>query len=111
MAVTHVNEGNFEKEVEKSKVPVIVDFWATWCGPCRMMAPVFEKVSGEYEGKLRFAKLDTDESQAVAAKYGIMSIPTLIVFKDGKPFAQMVGFRPEALFRKDIEKIAKELEG
>jgi thioredoxin 1 len=109
MAVQHVNEGSFGKEVEKSKTPVIVDFWATWCGPCRMMAPVFEKMSGEYQGKLKFVKVDTDENQGLASRFGIMSIPTLLVFKDGKPVSQLVGFRPEPVFRKDLEKIAKEL--
>lgn len=109
MAVTHVTDENFGKEVEASKTPVIVDFWATWCGPCRMMAPVFEKLSGEYSGKLKFAKLDTDENPKTAGKFGIMSIPTMIVFKDGKPFAKLVGFRPEALFKKDIENLLSDL--
>ncbi len=109
MAVKHVTDEDFEKEVLKSEVPVIVDFWAEWCGPCKMMGPVFEKLSGDFPGKLKFAKLDTDENQATAAKYGIMSIPTLLVFKDGRPHSKLVGFRPEAAFKKDLEALVSEL--
>ncbi len=109
MATVHLTEENFAQEVEKSKVPVMVDFWAEWCGPCKMMAPVFEKLSGEYAGKLRFAKVETDENPKLAARFGIVSIPTLMVFKGGKPVEQLVGFRPEAVFRKDVEALLKRL--
>ncbi|MFH0961567.1 MAG: thioredoxin [archaeon] len=110
MSIVHLDGENFQREVEKSAKSVIVDFWAEWCGPCRMMGPVFEKLSGEFSGKLKFAKLETDSNQEIAGRYGIMSIPTLLVFKGGKPHAKLVGFRPEAALRKDIEGLLKDIE-
>lgn len=84
---------NFEKEVLNSEVPVLVDFFATWCGPCKMMSPIVEELSKEMEGKAKVYKVDTDEEQALAIKYGIMSIPTFIVFKNGKVVNTVVGMR------------------
>lgn len=84
---------NFEKEVLNSDVPVLVDFFATWCGPCKMMSPIVEELAKEMEGKAKVYKVDTDEEQDLAIKYGIMSIPTFIVFKNGEPVGKAIGMR------------------
>lgn len=84
---------NFEKEVLNSEVPVLVDFFATWCGPCKMMSPLVEELAKEMEGKAKVYKVDTDEERDLAIKYGIMSIPTFIVFKNGEPVGKAVGMR------------------
>lgn len=91
MAVVHVTEKNYETEVLKSPVPVLVDFWAEWCGPCRAIAPVLEDVAKELDGKLKVAKVNVDEAQDLAAQYHIMSIPTLLIFKQGEAVDQFVG--------------------
>lgn len=85
------NEQNFEAEVLKAGVPVLVDFTATWCGPCRALAPIVEKIADEFEGKIKVGKLDIDESPNVTAKYGIRSVPTVLVFQDGQKKGQHVG--------------------
>ena len=103
MSLVHLTEENFDGEVMQSDIPVIVDFWATWCPPCKILAPVFEELAGEYEGKMKFAKLDTDEVRAVAQKYSIMSIPTLIVFKGGKEIERMVGALPKESLKEKID--------
>ena len=90
-----VNSANFESVVLNSDKPVLVDFWATWCGPCKMIAPVIEQLSEELEGKVTVVKLDVDESPDVAGKYGVMSIPTLLVFENGKETKRTVGFQPK----------------
>ncbi len=84
---------NFEKEVLNSEVPVLVDFFATWCGPCKMMSPIVEELAKEMKGKAKVYKVDTDEEQNLAIKYGIMSIPTFIVFRNGEPVGKAVGMR------------------
>ena len=91
MAPVHLTDKNFNDEVMKSQLPVLVDFWAEWCGPCRMIAPIVDEIANEYQGKLKVAKLNVDEAQDVAIKYGVMSIPTLMVFKQGKVVDQVVG--------------------
>jgi len=87
-----VTDANFEAEVLKHPSPVLVDFWASWCGPCRMMAPIIDAVAAEFEGKLKVMKLNIDEQQSTAAKYAIMSIPTLVLFKEGEEVERLVGF-------------------
>lgn len=89
--IKYVSDASFEADVLKSEVPVLVDFWAEWCGPCKMIAPILEDVAKEYNGKIVVAKLDVDANQAVPAKFGIRGIPTLILFKNGAAAAQKVG--------------------
>ncbi|MCB0289657.1 MAG: thioredoxin [Calditrichaeota bacterium] len=88
-------DANFETEVLKSDLPVLVDFWAEWCGPCKMIAPTIEQLAGEYEGKLKVGKIDVDVHQQMAMKYNVRGIPTLLIFKDGKPVEQIVGAYPK----------------
>ena len=90
-----VTDASFETEVEKSNGVVLVDFWATWCGPCKMIAPIVEQIATEYDGKLTVGKLDTDANGQTAMKYGVMSIPTLILFKNGQPVERIVGYQPK----------------
>lgn len=96
MAVTKVTQQNFQEEVVKADVPVLVDFFATWCGPCQMLAPVLEEVAEEVEGRAKVVKVDVDEEQQLASLYGVMSIPTLLVFKNGEVAEQSVGAKPKA---------------
>lgn len=98
-----VDESSFDKVVLQAKTPVLVDFWATWCGPCRMVAPIVEELSEEYAGKVTFGKVDVDQNPTVAGKYGIMSIPSLLIFKNGKPVTNMVGFRPKDQIKKSLD--------
>lgn len=105
MAVTHVTADNFDKEVKQSKTPCIVDFWAEWCGPCKMMAPVFEKLSGQYEGKLKFCKVDTETDQELAQSFDITGIPCLIVTQHGAEVDRIVGFTPEPILKSKIDNV------
>jgi thioredoxin 1 len=92
--IFEVNSDKFQTEVLESSTPVLVDFWAEWCGPCRAIAPIVDDISVEYAGRLRVAKMDADENQDVLMNYGIMGIPTLILFKDGKEIERIVGMQP-----------------
>ena len=94
-AAVMVNEGNFEAEVLKSPGAVLVDFWAEWCGPCRMVLPIVEEIAVELQGKAKVCKVNVDEAQELAARYNVMSIPTLIIFKNGEPVEEMVGALPK----------------
>jgi thioredoxin 1 len=93
--VIEVTDATFKDEVLSATEPVLVDFWAAWCGPCRMMAPVVEQMAQAYSGKMKVAKLNVDENPKSAAEYGVMSIPTLILFKGGKAVERFVGFKPK----------------
>ena len=100
-----VSDSNFEQEVIQASKPVLVDFWAPWCGPCRMVAPIVEELAEEYEGKVDFVKLNTDDNPDTASKYGIRSIPTLLVFKGGEAVGQIVGFRPKSDLKQRLDAV------
>jgi thioredoxin 1 len=102
-----VGEDNFQNVVLQSKSPVVVDFWAQWCGPCLATAPVLEELAKEYDGKIDFAKVDVDSNSPLAVKYGITAIPTMLVFKGGQPVQQILGYRP----KKELEKVLDEVLG
>ncbi len=105
--IKDVGEKNFKASVLDSQKPVLVDFWAVWCGPCRMVAPIIDELSIEYTDRIQFAKVNVDESPRIASSYSVMSIPTLIIFKEGKPCEQVVGYRP----KKDIQKVLDKVLG
>lgn len=98
-----ISDQQFEEKVLKSEKPVLVDFWATWCRPCLMLAPVVKELAGEYDGKIDFAKLDVDQNQKTAKQYQVMSIPTVIIFKKGQPAFHLVGFKPKEELKKALD--------
>jgi thioredoxin 1 len=100
---TEVTDATFDNDVLKAQGPVLVDFWAPWCGPCRMVSPIVDELAGEYDGKISFYKLNTDNNPNTAVKYGIRSIPTLLLFKDGAPVDQVIGFRPKEDLKKRLD--------
>jgi thioredoxin 1 len=99
-----VTDAEFETEVLESELPVLVDFWATWCGPCRLVAPIVDELADDYDGRVKFVKVNTDENIRTVATYGIRSIPTLLVFKDGEPVDQIIGFRSKSELRSLLER-------
>ena len=101
--VIMLNEDNFRQEVLKSEMPVLVDFWAAWCGPCKMVGPIVEELANDYVGKAKVCKLNVDDCGRIAQSYGVMSIPILILFKDGQEANRIVGFRPKAELAKMLE--------
>lgn len=103
MSLTHFTDLNFKKEVLESDVAVLVDFWATWCGPCKMIAPIVEELAKEYDGKMKIGKLDVDSNPKTATAYGVMSIPTIIFFKKGKVMNQAVGVLNKSGLKRKIE--------
>ncbi len=101
--VQHFNDSNFDQEVLHSDIPVMVDFYADWCGPCRMVSPIVEELAGQYTGKVKVGKLNVDESSAVARKYNVMSIPTLLFVKNGQVIDQIVGALPKDKIQQHLE--------
>jgi len=99
---TVVTDETFKEQVLKSSLPTLVDFWAIWCGPCKMVSPLVDEIARENEGKLKVMKLDVDENEQTAMQYGVMSIPTLILFKDGRPVERIVGYKPKGDLAKKI---------
>jgi thioredoxin 1 len=104
MSATEVKDATFKEEVLDSELPVLVDFWAPWCGPCRMVAPVVEEIAQQYEGKVKVVKLNTDDNPQVASQYGIRSIPTLMIFKEGQRVDMVVGAIPKTTLANTLEK-------
>lgn len=102
---TAINDVDFEQKVLKASSPVVVDFWATWCQPCKMLAPVLDDLAEKYSGKISFVKIDVDQNPKTAAKYSIMSIPTLLVFKNGQPVSHIVGFRPKEELKRNFDAV------
>lgn len=103
MSIEHFTDANFKKEVLESDLPVLVDFWAAWCGPCKMIAPIIDELAKEYKGKMKIGKVDVDNNSKVATQYAVMSIPTIIFFKKGKIMQQLVGAASKPDLKRKIE--------
>ncbi len=104
--IVTLNSGNFSTEVIKSTTPVLVDFWAEWCGPCKMIAPVLDELASEYDGRIKIGKVNIDEDQALASEYGVRAIPTLLIFKNGQVAEQIVGMRSKRDLKASLDKVA-----
>ena len=102
-----INEGNFKQEVEEQTLPVLVDFWAPWCRPCLMMAPVLEELEKEWQGEIKVGKVNVDENSGLASRYGVMSIPTLVLFKNGKALKEWIGVQDKDRFKEEVEALVK----
>ncbi len=105
MSEAVLTDANFKSEVLQSKIPVLVDFWAEWCGPCRMLSPVVEKIAKEYKGKLKVGKLNVDDNPDTPSEYGIQGIPTLLIFKNGELAQRLVGFQAEEKIKGEIDSV------
>ncbi|MBW1721519.1 MAG: thioredoxin [Deltaproteobacteria bacterium] len=103
--VMEVTDETFEAEIEKSEIPAMVDFWADWCGPCKMIGPVVEELAAEYQGKIKIAKMNVDNNRETPAKFGIRSIPTLILFKGGEVAQTIIGAQPKSYIEEEIKKV------
>ena len=103
--IIEVDESNFDQTVLQAKTPVLVDFWAPWCRPCLMVAPVLEELAKEYGGKITFTRINVDQNPIIASRYGIMSIPSMFIFKDGKPMSNIVGFKPKPELKQRLDAI------
>ena len=103
--VAHLDDANFEVEVLQSKVPVLVDFFAEWCGPCKSLSPIVEELARDYAGRIKIGKVDVDHAHKTPSQYGIMAVPTLILFKDGKAMEKIMGLKPKADLRKRLDAI------
>lgn len=101
--VVAVSDENFEEEVIRALIPVVVDFWAEWCGPCHQISPLVEEIASEYDGRLKAAKMDVDRNSGIATRYGVRGIPTLILFKGGQPVERLVGYMPKSQLVARIE--------
>ncbi|MFC1846214.1 thioredoxin [Chloroflexota bacterium] len=106
--ISNVDQSSFQQTVLDSSKPVLVDFWAEWCGPCKAITPVVEELAKEYAGKVEFAKVNVDQAPTLASGYGVMSIPTIIVFKDGKPANQVIGFKSKDDLKKLLDSVITE---
>jgi len=102
-----ISDGTFDDAVMKSDIPVLVDFWAPWCGPCKMVAPILEEIASQYDGKLKVVKMDVDSNSQIASQYRIMSIPSLLIFKNGKLVDQVIGALPKAQLINHVDKVLK----
>lgn len=107
MSAIHFTDADFEEKVEKAKLPVMVDFFADWCGPCKMAAPIIDELATTHEEKVLIGKVNVDENNATAVKYNVMSIPTVIMFKDGKEIDRQIGFGGRTMYEKMLEKVEK----
>lgn len=103
--VVHITDADFEKEILKSDIPAMVDFWADWCGPCKMVAPTIEELAEEFKGKIKIAKMNVDQNHNTPARFGIRSIPTMIFFKNGEVANVVIGAQPKEILKRELEKL------